>query len=103
MEHRSRGRRGEASGPGDRIDARTAREFLQRGWAESEALEREHWARRQRAEGPKATLDAAGALFVHVRRLQPDRPGEKERAADLAHQVARRRRLEPIARGLAAR
>jgi type VI protein secretion system component VasF len=95
--------RGEASERGGEIDARSAREFLQRGWAESEALEREHWARRHREEGPKAMLDAAAALFEHVRRLRPDWPGEEERAADLAHHVAWRRLLETVARGLAAR
>jgi hypothetical protein len=103
MERRSRSERGEASEPADRIDVRSVREFLRRGWAESEALEREHWARRHREEGPKATLDAAGALFEHVRRLRPDWPREEERAADLAHHVAWRRLLETIARGLAAR
>jgi hypothetical protein len=100
--------RGEARSTGDTrsgggIDAASARAFVGRGWAEVERLEREHWARRRRDEGPLATFRAASALLEHVRRLRPDWPGEAERAADLAHHLAWKRLLERAARGLAGR
>jgi hypothetical protein len=96
-------RHAEEERSGGAIDAVSARAFLNRGWAEVERLDREHWARRRRDEGSQATFRAASALLEHVRGLRPDWPGEAERAADLAHHLAWRRLLETAARGLAGR
>lgn len=85
------------------LDAASARAFLQRGWAEAERLEREHWARRRREEGHRATWAAASALLEHVWGLRADWPGEAERAADLEHHLAWKRLLERVALGLAGR
>ena len=99
---RSERRAGEERSDGE-IDAVSARAFVQRGWREMERLDREHWARRRREEGSRATFRASSALLEHVRRLRPDWPGEAERAADLAHHLAWKRLLETAARGLAGR
>lgn len=96
-------RRGDQKRSGGEIDAVSARAFVSRGWPEMERLDREHWARRRREEGSRATFRASSALLEHVRRLRPDWPGEAERAADLAHHLAWRRLLEKAARGLAGR
>jgi hypothetical protein len=103
MERDGSERRAEGERSDGEIDAVSARAFVQRGWAEVERLDREHWARRRGEEGSGATFRASSALLEHARRLRPDWPGEAERAADLAHHLAWRRLLEKAARGLAGR
>ncbi len=103
MERDGNERRAEGERSDGEIDAVSARAFVHRGWAEVERLDREHWARRRRDEGSRATFRASSALLEHVRRLRPDWPGEAARAADLAHHLAWRRLLETAARGLAGR
>jgi hypothetical protein len=101
---RGRGeRRAEEERSDGEIDAVSARAFVRRGWADVERLDREHWARRHRDEGSRATFRASSALLEHARRLRRDWPGDAERAADLAHHLAWRRLLEKAARGLAGR
>ncbi len=101
---RGRGeRRAEENRTDGEIDAVSARAFVRRGWAAIERLDREHWARRRRDEGSRATFRASSALLEHVRRLRPDWPGEAERAADLEHHLAQQRLLEKAARGFAGR
>ena len=84
------------------MDADAVRAFLRRGWTEAERLEREHWVRVRREQGPAALLRAAEALREHMRRQRPDWPSEQERAEDLAHHVAQKRLLDQAARALGA-
>jgi hypothetical protein len=85
------------------VDRDSVRAYLDRDWSAGERLEREHWAALWRTLGPAANLRAARTLYEHVRRMRPEWPSEAERAADLAHHVALKRRLDLAARALTAR
>jgi hypothetical protein len=82
------------------VDRDDVRAFLLRGWAQAERLEKDHWARRHREEGPLAPFRAVSALLEHMRRARPDWPGASEREADLAHHVEQKRLLERASRAL---
>jgi hypothetical protein len=85
------------------VNARHLRDYLERGWARAEELEREHWARVRQEQGALATVRAAGALFEQMRRLRPDWPDENGRRDDLEHHVAQQRLLQKAGRALRAR
>ena len=61
--------------------------YLERGWAAAEALKRAYWASEFARRGPDATIQAAHALWRHMRLLRPDWPSEDQRRADFAHHV----------------
>jgi len=92
-----------ASGILTPMDADSVHAFLLRDRSATEDLKRRHWAERFRAEGSAATLAASSALREHAKRVRPDWPTDAERADDLAHHVALRRKLDRAARALGAR
>ena len=72
--------------------------YLERGWAAAEALKRAHWASEFARRGPDATIQAAHALWRHMRLLRPDWPSEDQRRADFAHHVELKQRIDRAAR-----
>jgi hypothetical protein len=80
------------------VQPRDARAYVERGWSEAERLKREHWAREYRARGSVATVDAAQALWAHMRAARPDWPTDADRGADLDHHVALKRSIDRAAR-----
>jgi hypothetical protein len=85
------------------VDPADIRAFLGRDRASVEALKRRYWASRYRTLGPAATLAAAHELYAQLRAARPDYPGARARAADLAHHLELRRKLDRAAHGLALR
>jgi hypothetical protein len=79
------------------VDPADIRAFLGRDRASVEALKRRYWASRYR------TLGAAHELYAQLRAARPDYPGARARAADLAHHLELRRKLDRAAHGLALR
>lgn len=82
------------------------RAFARRDWQAADALKREHWSREFAGRGPAATLEAAGALWQHMRLVRPDWPSDQDRRDDLAHHIALKRAIDRAARvfaGLAPR
>ena len=75
--------------------------FLRRDRAAVARLKREHWVARYRQSGGLATMRSGHQLYEHARRLRPDFPGQRARAADLAHHVELKRRLDRTADALA--
>jgi hypothetical protein len=76
------------------------RAYARRDWAWAARLKQRHWAG-ELAVNPLATFEAAQALWVHMRQVHPEWPGETERQGDLAHHVALRRALDAAASVLA--
>ena len=85
------------------MDRDALRAFLERGWGEVAALDRQHWVELYRREGSAATVAASEALWAHMRSVRPDWPDERERADDLAHHVRLSKLLERAAGGFPAR
>ena len=79
------------------------RAYVSRPWAEMEDAKKEHWAQVWREQGPSATVRAGWALWEHARRMLPDWPSTEERAADFAHHVELRAKLDRVGRALAGR
>lgn len=77
------------------------RAYRERGWAVAEAAKRAHWAREFAARGPAATIEAAHALFEHMRLVRPDWPSEDQRREDFAHHVELKRRIDRAAHAFA--
>jgi hypothetical protein len=86
------------------MEALDVRAYLDRCRTAGDSGKREHWAREYRQHGSTATLDAAQALWLHMRAVRPEWPSEDERQADLAHHVALKRAIDRAERAfLAAR
>jgi hypothetical protein len=85
------------------VDPADLRSFLDRDRESVSALKRRYWADRYRAEGPRATLEAAHQLYAQLRAARPDYPGDRERVADLAHHLDLRRKLDRVAHALSLR
>ena len=83
------------------MEASDLRAYRERGWALAEAEKRSHWAREFAARGPVATIQAAHALFQHMRLVRPDWPSEDQRRADFAHHVELKRRIDRAAHAIA--
>lgn len=79
------------------VRAEDVRAYLNRPWHLLETLEQEHWAGELATRGPAAALEAAQALWVHMRQVRPDWPTEVDRQADLAHHVALKRAIDRAA------
>jgi hypothetical protein len=79
------------------------RAYVRRPWAEIEAAKQDHWTTEFARCGCDATFRAAQALWTHMRSVRPDWPTEGERAADLAHHLELKRRLDRARRVLAGR
>lgn len=86
----------------EHMDADDIRAYAQRAWAAAEAGKREHWAREFAARGSAATLEAAHALWIHMRAVRPDWPTARERDADLDHHIALKRAIDRAAGGFVA-
>jgi len=83
------------------VDPRDLKAYLEREWAATEALKRAHWAREFAVRGPQATIEAAHALFQHMRLVRPDWPSEDQRREDFAHHVELKERIDRAARAFA--
>jgi hypothetical protein len=79
------------------VDPIALRAYLEREWAAAEGLKRAHWAREFAVRGPEATVQAAHALWRHMRLVRPDWPSETQRREDLAHHVELKRRIDRAA------
>jgi len=67
------------------VIAADIQEFVRRDRSGLEASRRAHWARVFQREGWRVVWDAAQALMLHARTVQPGFPDDHSRAADLAH------------------
>jgi hypothetical protein len=86
------------------MEAGDVRSYLERSRAAGDTGKRDHWAREYARHGPTATVNAAQALWLHMRAVRPEWPSEGERDADLAHHLALKRAIDRAASAfLAAR
>jgi hypothetical protein len=85
------------------VNSDAIRRYAERPWARIEASRREYRAREIAEYGLDAAFRAAHALWLHMRCVRPEWPGEEERNEDLAHHVALRRDLDRAGRALAGR
>jgi hypothetical protein len=72
-------------------------EFVRRDRRGIEASRRAHWAHVFQRDGWRVVWDAAQALMLHARNVQPGFPDERARAADLAHHRTLRATLDRAA------
>lgn len=79
------------------MDAKDLKAYLERGWAAAEARKRAHWAGEFAARGPEATIQAAHALWQHMRLVRPDWPSEEQRHEDFLHHVELKQRIDGAA------
>ena len=79
------------------------REYTERDWAKVADSDREHWVRRFRAEGARATVEASHALFEHARSVRGNFPGSRYAAADLSSQVRLKQLLDRAAHAFTIR
>lgn len=79
------------------------REYTERDWAKVAVSDRDYWARRFRAEEPRATVEASHALFEHARSTRADFPGSRYVAADLGAPVRLKQLLDRAAHAFAIR
>jgi hypothetical protein len=70
------------------------RAFANRDWNKIEQSKRAHQARIFQQGGAAATVRLARELFAHARAIDPAWPSQREREADLAHQVELKRLLD---------
>ena len=84
------------------MEPRDLRSFVERDWAAAGTSERDHWAREFAARGARSTLDAADALWRHMRTVRPDWPTDEDRQADLAHHIALKRAIDRAASSFVA-
>jgi hypothetical protein len=85
------------------MDAAAIRDFVRRNREVARDLKRSHWADRFRTHGAAATLAAAEALRVYMRRVRPDWPTERDRADDLAHHRDLKSKIDRAAHAFAGR
>lgn len=85
------------------MERRFVKDYVQRAWAERDDSRRAHWAEVYRTQGWQTVWAAAQSLSVHVRAIQPDFPGDQQRAADLAHHHALTDRFDRAAHAFARR
>lgn len=78
-------------------------EFVRRDRSGIEAAKRAHWAHVFQRHGWRAVWDAGQALMLHARNVQPGFPGDRARAADLAHHQTLRATLDRAAHAFARR
>ena len=78
-------------------------EFVRRDRSALEASKRAHWAGVFQRQGWRAVWDAAQALMLHARTVQPGFPDDRSRAADLAHHQALRATLDRAAHAFSRR
>jgi hypothetical protein len=72
-------------------------EFVRRDRSDIEASKRAHWASVFQREGWRVVWDAAQALMLHARAVQPGFPDDSSRAEDLANHHALRATLDRAA------
>jgi hypothetical protein len=79
------------------VDPSALRAYLEREWVAAERRKRAHWAREFAARGPEATVEAAHALWRHMRLVRPDWPSPAQRREDFAHHVELKQRIDRVA------
>jgi hypothetical protein len=84
------------------VDPKGVRAFLDRDHEAAEALKREYWADRFRADW-RSTWDASQSLLAHARSVRPEYPSDEDREADLAAHISLRARLDRAAHALPRR
>jgi hypothetical protein len=85
------------------VTARDIQEFARRDWSGVEASRRVHWAGVFQRNGWRVVWDAAQALLVHARTVQPGFPDARARDADFAHHQALRATLDRAAHAFSRR
>lgn len=85
------------------MDRQAIREFIARDRDSVAALKRDYHAGRHRASRGTAGLEAARALRTYARKVRGDWPSARDRAEDLAHHVALKRRIDGATHALRAR
>lgn len=85
------------------MDSEAIRAFANRAWDNVRLADDEHWSRETREHGPDAAVRACSALWVHMRRVSPGWPDERQRAEDLAHHVRMSELLRRTAHAITAR
>jgi hypothetical protein len=72
-------------------------EFARRDRSHIEASKRAHWAAVFQENGWRVVWDAAQALMLHARTVQPGFPDDRSRAEDLAYHQTLRATLDRAA------
>jgi len=85
------------------MDRTALKTFVGRDRDSVAALKRDHHATRHRVSRGKSGLQAAQGLREYARKVRPDWPTVRDRAEDLAHHVALKRRLDRAAHAFIAR
>lgn len=85
------------------VDPASIQAFAHRNRAEVAASKLRYWAEQYRMLGPACTLRASQALWQHMRQLRADWPTARDRAADFAHHVALKGKIDRAAHAFAAR
>ena len=79
------------------MDPIALRAYVEREWSVAGDRKRAHWAREFAARGPDATVEAAHALWRHMRLVRPDWPSAAQRREDFAHHVELKQRIDRAA------
>ena len=79
------------------------RDFAHRDWSAVGTSKRAHWTGVFQRDGWRIVWDAAQALLVHARSVQPGFPGDRARNADLAHHQSLRAQLDRAAHAFSRR
>ena len=77
--------------------------FVKRNWRIMETLDQKYWSERIEQEGPGVALQAAHALWLHMKTVNPSWPAAGDRKNDLDAHVALKRLLDRAAHGRTAR
>lgn len=85
------------------VTAGDIHDFVRRDWSGVEASRQAHWAGVFQRDGWRVVWDAAQALLVHARTVQPGFPGHRSRDADFAHHQALRATLDRAAHAFSRR
>lgn len=93
--------RGESTSPDPRRDK--AAGFVKRNWRVMEALDQKYWPERIEQEGAGVALQAAQALWLHMKTVNPSWPAAGDRKSDLDAHIALKRLLDRAAHERTAR
>jgi hypothetical protein len=85
------------------VDRRDIQAFVDRDWEAVQASKSAYWADRFRQDGWRPAWTAADALWIDVRRVQPDYPSADDRDRDLADHLKLRADLDRAASAFARR
>ncbi|MEM9798960.1 MAG: hypothetical protein AAGA20_01455 [Planctomycetota bacterium] len=77
--------------------------FVQRDWAAVRSAKERYWAESAAARGFEDGLRASGALWLHVRAIDPEWPTAESRAEDFAHHEHLKRLIDAARDGFSGR